>query len=113
MMNKTTLIFGVGVIAGVTAVAILTAVNQKQNGEPIQKDSTPDTPPVPPKVSVPVENKESFNSAVYSMSERHQEAAKIVRDAVSIICENGSTSSETDSKLEDISAELDNLLGEV
>ena len=45
-------------------------------------------------------------------SDRHKEAAKIVKDAITIICENSGVTSDTDSKLENISSELDNLLSE-
>lgn len=111
-MKKAVIIFGLGVIAGVAAIAILSTVHREQNTEATTQDATPSEAPVSPTESSPVEGNEGVNPAVVTMSERHKEAAKIVKDAITIICENSGVSPETDRKLENISSELDDLLGE-
>lgn len=111
-MKKAAIIFGLGVIAGVAAIAILSTVRKEEDAESNMEDTTPTEAPVSAVENTPVEDNDCINPSVAIMSERHKEAAKIVKDAITIICENSGVSPETDSKLENISSELDDLLGE-
>lgn len=111
-MKKAAIIFGLGVITGVAAIAILSTVRKEQDAESKKEDTTPMEAPVSDVENTSVEDYDCDNSSVSSMSERHKEAAKIVKDAITVICENSGVSSDTDSKLENISSELDDLLGE-
>lgn len=46
------------------------------------------------------------------MTDRHEEAAQIMKEAVDIICRNSEVSEDAGKELEQISAELDELLSE-
>ena len=52
------------------------------------------------------------NTAAAVMSDRHQEASKIIKEAVENICTNSNTFTEDNDDIEQISKNLDDLLGE-
>lgn len=51
-------------------------------------------------------------TSVDSIISRHQEAAKVMKDAVDIICKRNEVDADEDEKLEQVSKELDELLKE-
>ena len=118
-MKKAAIIFGVGVVVGIAAIAIFSSVNkEKEEASTTEENKTPNNGPKPtaPTTSTPVSEAESFesekSSVVSSVTERHEEAAQIIRDAVTIICEKTEQSDSTDKELQQISSELDDLLNE-
>lgn len=116
-MKKEALIFGLGLVVGVTAIAVLT-YNQKKNErtQPIKQDEVKDDNSVSVPVNVSTDNDSSFEAekaaTVESVSERHQEAAQIIKDAVTVICKDNDGHEATDAELDQISSELDDLLSE-
>ena len=118
-MKKAAIIFGVGVVVGIAAIAILSSVNKEKEEAPTtEENKTPNNGPKPtaPTTSTPVSEADRFesekSSVVSSVTERHEEAAQIIRDAVTIICEKTEQSDSTDKELQQISSELDDLLNE-
>ena len=118
-MKKAAIIFGVGVVVGIAAIAIFSSVNkEKEEASTTEENKTPNNGPKPtaPTTSTPVSEAESFesekSSVVSSVTERHEEAAQIIRDAVTIICKNSEETDDNDEKLEQISSELGDLLNE-
>lgn len=118
-MKKAAIIFGVGVVVGIAAIAILSSVNKETEEAPTtEENKTPNNGPKPtaPTTSTPVSEADRFesekSSVVSSVTERHEEAAQIIRDAVTIICEQTEQSDSTDEELQQISSELDDLLNE-
>lgn len=111
-MKKTFAILGVGFVAGAVAFAIwhkkkmvdtsTTANAEKENAgsEIVNKSAS-------------VNDADLAKSAAASvMTERHEEAAQIMKDTVDIICKNSEVSENEGNELEQISSELDELLSE-
>ncbi|PEP14025.1 hypothetical protein [Bacillus wiedmannii] len=111
-------IIGIGLIAGAVVYILLnkTKVN-------IVTASKKDSVNVSPDNSVSIINQNDFHndsaefdnvksSTISTMSARHEEALKIMKDAVETICKRSEVSEDENLELEQISDELDELLSE-
>lgn len=110
-MKKTFAILGVGFVAGAVAFAVwhkkkmvetsTTTNSEKENSgsESVNNSSVNDADL-------------AKKTAASVMTERHEEAAQIMKDTVDIICKNSEVSENEGNELEQISSELDELLSE-
>lgn len=116
-MKKVLGIIGIGLIAG-TAVSFL--LNKKENRKnnintPLEDFSSDNTVPTINKNDIHVENagfEDIKASAVRNMYTRHEEASKIMKESVDIICSRTEITEDENSDLDKISDELDELLRE-
>lgn len=110
-MKRTFAILGVGFVAGAVAFAIW---HKKQRVDTSTTSNSENE-----NAGSEIINKSSVNdadlakhSAASIMTDRHEEAAQIMKEAVDIICRNSEVSEDAGKELEQISAELDELLSE-
>lgn len=116
-MKKVLGIIGIGFIA---SAAFSFLFNKKENRKnnintSIKEFSSDNTVPTINKNDIHVENaglEDVKASAVRNMYTRHEEASKIMKESVDIICSRTETSEDKNSDLDQISDELDELLRE-
>ena len=120
-MKKVLGIFGIGLITGVVVYLLL---NKSKKSKDVNATSyVQEIADAPPYNSVSIidqnnirdesvefENVKSLTKN--TLSTRHEEASKIMKDAVEIICKRSEISKDENSDLEKISDELDELLSE-
>lgn len=116
-MKKIWAIIGLGVAVGAAAYVIWEKAAKVKNDaentpdEKVTQTSKENT--VQPVAADGVDGTdEARNMAANSMSERHEEAAQIMRDAVDMIYRRSEVSEDETAELDRISRELDNLLNE-
>lgn len=117
-MKKALGIIGIGLITGAVVYILLnktkvdTVTASKKDSVNVSPDNS---------VSMIKQNDIHNNSAEFdnvksstisTMSARHEEASKIMKDAVEIICKRSEVSEDENRELEKISDELDELLSE-
>lgn len=114
-MKKTLAILGAGIIVGAVAYAVwykINKANQTVESDCEDKKGTTSTPNVMNNVAI-ADDVDAVKSAVaQNMAARHEEAAQIMKDAVDIICKRSEVSDDETKELDQISNELDNLIGE-
>ena len=120
-MKKGLGIFGIGLIAG--AVIYLLLNKSKKSKDDSATSSVHEIVDAPPYHSVSIIDKNDIHddgvelenvksSTINTMSIRHEEASKIMEDAVEIICKRSKVTENENRDLEQISDELDELLSE-
>lgn len=114
-MKKTLAILGAGIIVGAVVYAVwykINRANQTVESDCEDKKGTTFTPNVMNNVAI-ADDVDAVKSAVaQNMAARHEEAAQIMKDAVDIICKRSEVSDDETKELDQISNELDNLIGE-
>ena len=120
-MKKELRIFGLGFITGVFAYSHLN--KSKKSKDDSATSSVHEIVDAPPYHSVSIIDKNDIHdtgvelenvksSTINTMSIRHEEASKIMEDAVEIIYNRSKVAENENSYLEQISDELDELLSE-
>lgn len=120
-MKKVLGIFGIGLITG--AVVYLYLNKSKKSKDNSATSSVHEIVDAPPYTSVSIIDQNDIHndgvklenvksSTINTMSIRHEEASKIMKDAVGIICKRSKVIENENSDLEQISDELDELLSE-
>ena len=118
-MKKTFIILSAGVIAGVAAYAFWKCINSRQSVDMQDHEHNNEKNNAPVSTTVAVD-KSAFEvdvecaeySAATIISERHEEATQIMKDAVDIICKRCEVSKDESQELDQLSDELDALLRE-
>lgn len=110
-MKKTFAILGVGFVAGAVAFAIWHKKKMVDTSTTTAEKENPGSEIVN-KVASVNDADNAKNTAASVMTERHEEAAQIMKDTVDIICKNSEVSENEGNELEQISTELDELLSE-
>ena len=116
-MKKVLGIIGIGLVVG-TAVSFLLNKKEKRKNNintPLEDFPSANTVSIINQNDTHIENaglEDVKASAVRNMYTRHEEASKIMRESVDIICSRTETSEDKNSDLEQISDELDELLRE-
>jgi len=118
-MKKLLGIIGVGLFTGAVAYILWNKTHIPQEKVVPSPDNKPvDTTPeiIASIIRNLYEEKDEINNAkissANSISERHEEAAQIMKDAIETICKNSEVPEDTNSVLEQMSIELGNLLNE-
>lgn len=117
-MKKTLMMLGIGVAAGVVAYAICKrAQNGKNSLEAFDEMRTDENLVTPESVtvnniSVEEEMESTGSMTMEKMKDRHDEAVQIMEESARIICKRSEVSENEMEDLEELSKELDNLLGE-
>lgn len=111
-MKKTLSIIGLGVAAGAVAYLLWSKNKKQENISAKEYDSSQNVDFINTDIAE-LENQVGIvkSTVALNITERHEDAAQIMKDAVDIIYKQSDTSEETE-KLERISDELDNLLSE-
>lgn len=118
-MKKTFIILSAGVIAGVVAYAVWKCINSRQSVDVQDHEHNNERNNAPVSATVAVD-KSVFevdvecaeHSAETIISERHEEATQIMKDAVDIICKRCEVPKDESQELNQISDELDALFRE-
>lgn len=119
IMKKILAILGAGVVAGAAVFVLWNKLykNNIDSTESVFDDETSDansTEAVPTTIAPVYTSMDAAkNIAVHNVSARHEEAAKIMKDAVDIICKRSEVLEDESNDLEQISNGLDDLLNEV
>lgn len=119
IMKKNLAILGAGIVVGAVAYAVWYKINkanqtvesdcEDKNGNTLSATFTPNVM----NYVTTADDVDAVKSAVaQNMAARHEEAARIMKDAVGIICKRSEVSYDETKELEQISNELDNLIGE-
>lgn len=116
-MKKVLGIIGIGFIASAAFSFLFNKKEKRKNNinTSIKEFSSVNTVPTINKNDIHVENaglEDVKASAVRNMYTRHEEASKIMKESVDIICSRTEISEDKNSDLEQISDELDELLRE-
>lgn len=116
-MKKVLGIIGIGFIASAAFSFLFNKKEKRKNNinTSIKEFSSDNTVPTTNKNDIHVENaglEDVKASAVRNMYTRHEEASKIMKESVDIICSRTETSEDKNSDLDKISDELDELLRE-
>lgn len=120
-MKKTLGIIGIGLIAGAVVYVLLNKT--KKPKDDVTAAHKKDSDDISSGNSVSIINSNNVyggsdefdnvkSSTISTMSTRHEEASKIMKNAVEIICKRSEISENENRDLEQISDELDELLGE-
>lgn len=113
-MKKTLIIIGVGIIAGTTAYAIW--YNLKKHKKTDKNEGFAQlisSTPIHLEDATAKTNTEDAKSSVHkSITERHKDAAHIIKNAVEVIVQKCDSPKIEIEELEEISNELDDLLKE-
>lgn len=116
-MKKSLLILGVGIAVGVATYAIWTKLrNQKSNinstnkkNEDFRTSATVSTPDQ----DVTAEDIDVFRkTSEASISERHEDAAQLIKNTVDAICKHSTTTNNELDELDRIDSDLDALMKE-
>lgn len=118
-MKNTLCIVGASLIIGGVATAIYLLRKKEYNENPECKDSEKTQSPVEDmslSETVPTQETSIYedikSSAIGSMYSRHEDATTIMRDSVEAIRENVKISTDTNNEIDEVSAELDEMLSE-
>lgn len=112
MMKKWLGILGFGAIAGALVYFFL---NKKENVDFDKTEAKKDNNAANERddnTDVELEFVSTKNGNIKEMSERHEDAAQVMKDAVDIICKRSEVAEDENNDLEQISEELDELLKE-
>ena len=117
-MKKTLIILGIGAVVGAVTYAVWQGMKKQKPvvAVNIEKKSE-DVPTVVPATTstqdVPVDDVDlARKTAENSITERHEEAAQIIKDAVEVICKQSASSDNELEELDQIASGLDDLLKE-
>lgn len=117
-MKKTLLILGVGVVIGAVTYAVLQGMKKQKattvdNSDNKQADNQATDPVPTPTQGVSIDDMETARkSAEDSITERHEEAAQIIKDAVEVILKRIEAPETELEELDQIASGLDDLLSE-
>lgn len=118
-MKKTLVILGAGIVVGAVTYAVWYKTNKAnqtvESDCEDKKDNTISATFTPNVMNnfAAADDVDAVKSAVaQNMVARHEEAAQIMKDAVDIICKRSEVSHDETKELEQISNELDGLIGE-
>ena len=111
-MKKTFAILGIGFVAGAVTFAILHKKKMADTSSTNNSEKESTGSEIANKTSSVNDADLAKSAAASVMIERHEEAAQIMKDAVDIICKNSDISGDAGQELDQISAELDELLSE-
>lgn len=121
-MKKTLLILGIGAVVGAVTYSVWQSMKKQKPTVVVSTDkknedipaAVPVSAPVPvPVQNVPVDDVDfAKKAAEASITERHEEAAQIIKDAVEVICKQSASSDGELEELDQIASGLDNLLKE-
>lgn len=120
-MKKLFGFIGVGLLAGVVTYIVINKIGKDNNNREMRQNEAADNN-LSDKGSAMVNSdnicnaKSDFDRVKYStistMAARHEEAAKVMKDAVDLICEQSTASEKEDIELDNIAEELNELLSE-
>ena len=117
-MKKTLIILGMGVAVGAVTYAFLHSIKRKRSTKIFNQDSKPEEIPSSNSICAPTlgtfVNDVDFarKTAVASITERHKEAAQIIKKTVEEIYKTVDSAENGLSDLDQIASELDDLLKE-
>ena len=117
-MKKTLLILGIGAVVGAATYAILQSIKKQKptvvvSAEKKNEDVPGAVPVAVPVQDVPVDDVDFVRkTAEDSITERHEEAAQIIKDAVEVICKQSASADGELEELDQIASGLDDLLKE-
>lgn len=112
MMKKWLGLIGFGAIAGALVYFFLNKKEKVDFDKTEIKEDNSDTSKKDDVTEVELEFVSTKNESVKEMSERHEDAAQVMKDAVDIICKRSEVAEDENNDLEQISEELDELLKE-
>ena len=116
-MKKTLLILGIGAVVGVVTYAVWQSMKKQKPTVVVSTEKNEDVPAAVP-VAVPardvpvVDVDFARKAAEDSITERHEEAAQIIKDAVEVICKQSASTDNELEELDQIASGLDDLLKE-
>lgn len=120
-MKKVLGLIGIELVAGAVIYVLLNRKEKAKKSSGVHSENNPETFSADNTVSIitpndtrddGIEYEEKKASAAESIHARHEEASNIMRKAVEIICKRSEISENENRDLEQISDELDELLGE-
>lgn len=119
-MKKTLLILGIGAVVGAVTYSVWQSMKKQKPTVVVSTDKKNEDIPaaVPVSAPVPVQNVPvddvdfAKKAAEASITERHEEAAQIIKDAVEVICKQSASSDGELEELDQIASGLDDLLKE-
>lgn len=117
-MKKTLLILGIGAVVGAVTYAVWQSMKKQKTTVVVktekENEDIPAAVPVStPAQDVPVDDVDFARKvAEDSITERHEEAAQIIKDAVEVICKQSASSDGELEELDQIASGLDDLLKE-
>ena len=117
-MKKTLLILGIGAVVGAVTYAVWQSVKKPKPTVVVNTEKKNEN--IPTVVSaatstqdVPADDVDlARKTAENSITERHEEAAHIIKDAVEVICKQSASPDNELEKLDQIASGLDDLLKE-
>ena len=117
-MKKTLLILGIGAVVGAVTYAVWQSMKKQKptvvvSTEKKNEDVPAAVPVAAPAQDVPVDDVDFARKAAEdSITERHEEAAQIIKDAVEVICKQSASTDNELEELDQIASGLDDLLKE-
>lgn len=117
-MKKTLLILGIGAVVGAVTYAVWQSMKKQKptivvSSEKKDEDIPAAVPVSTPAQDVPIDDVDVARKvAESSITERHEEAAQIIKDAVEVICKQSASSDGELEGLDQIASGLDDLLKE-
>lgn len=120
-MKKFVCVIGVGLVVGAIATAMYMLLSDKKKRDVCGDCKNSENQETPAKntssayTKVVQENplyEDVKSSAIGSMYARHKDAASIIKESVDTIRKNTKVSENTNSEIDQVSAELDNMLSE-
>lgn len=117
-MKKTLLILGIGAVVGAVTYAVWQSMKKQKptvvvSTEKKNEDVPAAVPVATPNQDVPVDEVDfARKAAEHSITERHEEAAQIIKDAVEVICKQSASTDNELEELDQIASGLDDLLKE-
>ena len=117
-MKKTLLILGIGAVVGAVTYAVWQGIKKKKPTVVVNTEKkNEDIPTVVPIANfpqdVPIDDLDLVRkTAADSITERHEEAAHIIKDTVKVICKQSTSTNNEQEELDQIASGLDDLLKE-
>lgn len=116
-MKKTLLILTIGAVVGAVTYAVWQSVKKQKSMVVVSTEKKNEDVPAVARVSAPIHvpvNDVEFarKAAEESITERHEEAAQIIKDAVEVICRQSASTDNELKELDQIASGLDDLLRE-
>lgn len=113
-MKKILYIVGAGLIVGAVATTVVCLLNNKKKKECNKESVAADNESLAQDIITRDEPvyEDVKSSAIGSMYSRHEDAATIMSDSVKAIREKVKISEDTNDEIDDVSAELDEMLSE-
>lgn len=117
-MKKTLLILGIGAVVGAVTYAVWQSTKKQKPAVAVSMEKRNEDFPAVDPVSAPIQDVPVDNvdfarkAAEDSITERHEEAAQIIKDAVEVICKQSASTDGELEELDQIASGLDDLLKE-